>query len=418
MKKIRFKKIQINWGSFFDYLVLIILSSLILVNILIALPLTEKLTDIVAFDLNISQDYWSKEYFLDLESNDINDIQKTRNVISKRLNQYGVEEFSIYLINDEDNTKVDEEENIIDNDLHIIVKTTQPQIYVEELIRNPYQISIVTRKSEVDFNNEEDPYAQYMGSNYDSTEYDNSIFRNIHMALLPDSNGTDSYFGLAKVWIGKKASFTNFLKEYNNQYIGIEIDGFVTPMYISETNIFAIPLSADETTIKAIDILYNSGNIPTSYTISSQEDLDTEVLELNYIEISIALFVIIVGVYLYLYISKLYSRQTLTLSLISTLLSIATILTIAKITYVPLNPVILLIEAILVIVLTRAVVNNWESRYLITSSVFTISVIFNLIGIGYTKMLAKELITASLLVLLIAIFTKYFVNKIKRYFKK
>jgi hypothetical protein len=417
MKKIRFKKIKLNWRNFFEYILLIVLSSLIVVDLLIALPLTEKLTDIVAFDLNVAQDFWSKEYFLDLESDNLKDIQKTRNIISRRLNKYGVEEFSIYLIDNQDKVIADDTE-VVDNDLHIIVRTTKPQIYVEELIRNPYQMSIVTRKEDVNFEDEEDPYAQYMGDNYNQTEFNNTSFRNIYIAKLPDSGGTDSYFGLAKTWPTNKSNFTKFLKEYNNQYIGIDIDGFVTPVYVSESNIFAIPLSADETSKDAIDILYNSGNIPTSYTISSQNIVETEVLDINYIEISVALFIIITVIYLYQYITKLYNKNSLVLSFISTILTISTMLTIYKITNLPINPVILLIQAIFVIVLTRALITNRESKYLITGLLFIISLIFNLIGIGYIKILTKELLTLSLLTLLISVFTEIYMNKISKYFKK
>ena len=275
MKKIRFKKLNIKWGNFFNYVTLIILSSIILLIILIALPLTEKLTDIAAFDLNIADNYWSKEYILDIDSEDSKEINQTRNILFKRLNDYGVEEVSIYKE---------------DGNLRVVVTTTLSQMYVEELIRNPYQFKIVTRKEDVNFDDEEDPYAQYMGENYNETEFDYSTFRNIYITQLPNTSGEDSFFGLAKPWVTKSKAFTDFLNSNLNQYIGIDIDGFVTPMYLSESNVFAIPLSADKTSVKPIDILYNSGHIPTSYTISEQTDLESREMNISYIEISIAIF--------------------------------------------------------------------------------------------------------------------------------
>lgn len=403
MKKIRFKKFQINWKNFLNYILLILLSSFLLLDVLIALPLTEKLTDIVAFDLNVSNNSWSKEYILDLESEDVKDINKTRNILFKRLNQYGVEEVSIYKE---------------DNNLRVVVTTSLAQIYVEELIRNPYQYSIVTRKEDVDFENEEDPYAQYMADNYNDTTLDSSIFRNIHIALLPDSNGTDSYFGIAKVWPNKQQEFRNFLTENTGKSIGLKIDGFVTPMSISDSTIFAIPLGADEESIEAIDILYNSGNIPTSYTISDQKDLEITNSKLDYIEISIAIFVIILVIYGYLYITKLYTTKYLITSLFATVLAIATLLTMLKISFIPVNTYILLIESIIIIILTRVLTTNPESRYLITASTFGISLIMRILGIGYIKIFANDMLIISLLILLCVIFSNYYINNITKYFKK
>ncbi|MCD4811940.1 hypothetical protein K8R14_05105 [bacterium] len=403
MRKIRFQKKTINWKGLLDYILLILLSSLLFLNILIALPLTEKLTDIIAFDLNVSKDYWSKEYILELESEESTDLSKTRDVLFRRLNEYGVEEASIYKE---------------DGDLRIVVSTTLPQMYVEELIRNPYQYRIVTRNEDVNFEDVENPYAQYMGENYDETEFDASTFRNIFLTNLPDSNGTDSYFGIAKTWPNKSQSFKNFLNNHIGDSIGVDIDGFVTPMYISDSSIFAIPLNVTDESIKAVDILYNSGSIPTSYTISEQTDLESKTINIDYIEVSIAIFIVIIIIYAYLFYTKIYTTPLLTTSLFATLLSMASMLTILKITFLPINPFILIISVIFIIILTRVIITNPESKYLITTSVFILAFIFKLLGIGYLRMVGNDLLTHSLLVLLCVSFSEYYITKISIYFKK
>ncbi|MCD4756507.1 hypothetical protein K8R20_02750 [bacterium] len=402
MRKIRFKK-SINWKSFLDYILLILLSSFLFLNILIALPLTEKFSEIVAFDLNTSTEYWSKEYILDLESEDSKDLNKTRDILFRRLNQYGVEEVSTYAEG---------------NSLRVVVSTTLPQMYVEELIRNPYQYRVVTRKEDVDFENTEDPYAQYMGENYNETEFDASTFRNIYITQLLDSSGTDSYFGIAKPWPHKSQDFKNFLNDQIGESVGVDIDGFVTPMYISDSAVFAIPLSTTDESIRAINILYNSGNIPTSYTISQQNDLGSEVFSMDYIEVSIAIFITIIIIYTYLFFTKIYTNTLLTTSLFATLLSIASMLTILKITYLPTSSYILIIGTIFIIILTRVIITNPESRYLITASVFILSLIFKLLGIGYLRIIGNDFLTLSLLVLLSVTFSEYYINKISIYLKK
>jgi hypothetical protein len=189
-------------------------------------------------------------------------------------------------------------------------------------------------------------------------------------------------------------------------------------MSISDSTIFAIPLGADEESIEAIDILYNSGNIPTSYTISDQKDLEITNSKLDYIEISIAIFVIILVIYGYLYITKLYTTKYLITSLFATVLAIATLLTMLKISFIPVNTYILLIESIIIIILTRVLTTNPESKYLITASTFGISLIMKILGIGYIKIFANDMLIISLLILLCVIFSNYYINNITKYFKK
>ena len=171
MKKLKFKKLKfnINWKIFFNYILLIFLTSLILLNFLIALPLTESIAEIRAFDLNIVDDYWSKEYILNLDTEDNSQIRETKNILFRRLNNYGVEEASIY------------EEG---SQLRVVVKTSKNQTYVDELVRNPYQYKLVTRKEEVDFESEENTLAPYLAENYNETEFDASIFRKGALANL------------------------------------------------------------------------------------------------------------------------------------------------------------------------------------------------------------------------------------------
>lgn len=403
MTRIRFKKLNIDWNSFFNYLFLILLSSLILLTFLIALPLTEKLTDVVAFDLNVRNQFWSKEYTLELDSNNQSDIRKTKNILFNRLNKYSVEEVLIYQE---------------DSSLKIVVKTTQPQTYVEELIRSPYQYSIVTRKEDVDFESEENQLAPYLAQNYDDTLFDSSIFRNIHITQLPTSTGENSYFGLAKTWPHKSKGFNSFLEEQKEKYVGIKIDDFVTPVYINDPKLFAIPLGDQEEGIEAIDILYNNGNIPISYTLSEQRDLEVKDIQINYIEVTIAIFISIIAIYLYTYFTGLYDKNLILRSMFIVQLSLGFFLSFLKITYIPIHTFILIIDAVLLIMLTSTIKQHEESKVSLFIGSFSIGIIFNFIGIGYLKILGNHMIIISTISFLAVIFGDYYINKISVYFKK
>lgn len=403
MVRIRFKKVKINWSQFFNYVLLILLSSFLLLNFLIALPLTEKLTSVTAFDLNVIEEMWSKEYTLELESEDNSDIAKTKNILFKRLNQYGVEEVSI---SQEEST------------LRVVVKTSRPQTYVDELVRNPYRYSIVTRKEDVDFDDEENQLTPYLAENYNETKFDSTTFRQIYVTQLPDSSGNDSYFGIAKPWPNKSGEFREFLNEYQSEYIGVNIDGFVTPIYLSETTVFAIPLNADEQSVEAIDILYNSGRTPTTYQTSDQIVLESEEISIDYIEITIALFVSIIVIYLYTYFTNIYSRDEIMRSLFATLISLAAFLTFLKIKSVPVHSYILLVDAIFLILITNVINHNPESRNYILVGSFISALIFSLLGIGYLRILGGDLIIISLISFLSVTVGNYYINKIIAYFKK
>jgi preprotein translocase subunit SecD len=403
MRKIRIKTPTIKWGEFFNYVFLILLSSLLLLNFLIALPLTEKISDVTAFDLNTVEDMWGQEYVLELESEEPADIRKTENILFKRLNNYGVEEASIY-----------QDGNV----LTVRVKTSKPETYVDELVRNPYRYSIVTRKDDVDFEDEENQLAPYLAENYNETQFDSRTFRNIHVTKLPDSSGTDSYFGIAKPWTHKGGEFKKFLQEYEEEYIGVNIDGFVTPIYLSDSSVFAITLNADDQSVQAIDILYNSGRIPTTYEVSNQENIEVSSFDINYIEVTIALFISVIAIYLYVYFMNLYSRYEIARSLFATLLSLATFLAFLKLRSVPVHEFILLIDAVLLILLTNIINHNPESRNNILIGTFTIAIIFNLLGIGYLKILGGDLILISVISFLSVSIGNFYINKIIEFFKK
>jgi hypothetical protein len=377
---------------------------LILLNFLIALPLTESIAEIRAFDLNVVNDYWSKEYVLELDSENSAEIRKTKNILFRRLNNYGVEEVSVYQENSQ---------------LRVVVKTSKDQTYVDELVRNPYQYSLVTRKEEVDFEREENTLAPYLVENYNETEFDASAFRNIYITELPNSSGDKSYFGIGKPWANRSGQLKDFLSEYMEQYIGVDIDGFVTPIYVNDPSQLAIVITAEnEEGVEAINLLYNSGNIPVGYELTSQNELDVKKFDVNYIEITVAVFVSILAIYIYRYFTKIQSKKETIKTMFVTLLSLAMFLSVLKIINSPVHIFILLIDAVVIILFSNILYQNPESRYPLLISAFLIGLIFKYLGIGYLRIWGSDLLMISIVSVISILLVNLFINKLSFYFKK
>lgn len=239
-------KLSLNLKPLLNYILIIIVTSLFLATIFIALPLTEKYFSKVNYNLTLKNGlYWSKEYVISAEDTSVQSLESINNIFFKRLKGFGVEEIS---------------SNIIDNKIHITITSTKDQSLVRELLANRFSAQIVTRKADVNFENSGDQYAYIYATNYDATEWDRSDFRNVYITKLKTNSGEQSYFAIFKLWPNKTEAFKAFLGKYNGQYIGVNIDGFVTPYLVDTTQqIFAIPISTEDIQqIKVMSLLYNS----------------------------------------------------------------------------------------------------------------------------------------------------------------
>ena len=173
--KIQFKfrkKPKQNIKKILNSFLLILLGALFISTILISLPLTEKVSDKFPFNLTTkNEEYWSKEYVISVNSSDKGEINKVKQIIYKRLRNYGVEKVNIFsdIISD------------TESQLRIVVNTTKDRELVYKLVSSQYSFRIVSRKKEVDFDNPENPYAITMRENYEDTEWDYNDFRTVYI---------------------------------------------------------------------------------------------------------------------------------------------------------------------------------------------------------------------------------------------
>lgn len=392
-------------------LFLIIATSIIFTTVLVALPLTEKITERTSFDLVTKENqYWSKEYTLELQTTDKKSIERVRNIIFRRLNRFGVENIKITNIGKE--VREGEEVTVI----KVLVNTTKNPNLVKELVANQFQIRIVVRKEEVDFFDEEEPFAYLFAENYEPTGWDRTNFRNIHITELKTTDNTYTYFAIFKPWISKQADFTKLLDTYRGEYLGIDIDGFVSPYLVplESQKIFAIPLNyQSEEDVEAINILYNSGIISTSYSLVNEEDLEPKVIKVNYVGISIGFVVSLLLTYLSLVLLKHDDVNMVKKALLASILTICIYLSILKIFNIPVDTFLLPIVAILTFLLIKTVVVNLDSVVYIEIALITVFLIVKTVGYGYAEILANHLIWLVLLSKVSLIASEWYLNKLK-----
>ena len=395
-------KLNMNVKPLLNYILIIVITALFIASIFIALPLTEKYVSKATYNLNTKDKaYWSQEFIVSTEETDAKSLNDLRNIFYKRLKGFGVEEVSTYVENDK---------------IRIDVTTTQDKDLVKELISNKFEVKIVTRKSDVNFDDSNNTYAYMLGTNYDATQWDRSDFRNVYITKLKTSNGDYANFAIFKLWPAGEEKFKKFLLQYNGISIGIDIDGFVTPHVVDNTSqIFAIPISSDDPQqLKVMSLLYNSGIVKTNLKIDSQKDLDVNVPTVNYIQITLGILVAIVVLYFYLFISKTTSSEILLKSLLATTLTISLYLAFLKIFQIPVDTFMLSIEAILAIMVTRIIAEGKDSVFYIELFLLIVlaSVIF--LGNGFISIIAQDMLILTALSKLCLVISAWYINKVKK----
>lgn len=286
IKRLKLPKIS----EVLKFLFLVISTSLILISIYIALPQTEKLIKNQRYDLHISDlSIWSKEYTVELklEQDQIDKkwqhINRTKNIISNRLSQLGVSNV---------NFETKEIDNLTTN-LIITVKSNIDKSQVESLVQSRGLFTLVVKKDDVTFNSEENPYAQFLPDNYTQSDLTRKYFRTVYITKLKTTSGDYAYFGIFKPWIWNNSKYYNFLAQNSGKEGGINSDGFVTPVQIpvyelSKTSsatakpVLSVGIGSDPDVARIQGILYNSGEIPISYTSKESKDIEVEKSNIDY----------------------------------------------------------------------------------------------------------------------------------------
>lgn len=401
-------KFKFDIKPLLNYLAVILATALGITTILVALPLTEQISERTSFDLLTKDDfYWSSEYFLTLQTAREQEIEQTRDILFKRLERFGVEKISVRNLgqNEEGNTT-----------LKVVVNTTKDPEYVRELISNRFNVQIVTKKEDVDFFEAEDEFAYLFADNYNPTEWDRSDFRNVHITELRTADNSYAYFAIFKPWPNKQGAFFNFLNEYKGDYVGVNIDGFVTPYLVphEEQNMFAVQMNTDdEMQVKAMNILYNAGVIPTDFFLLEENELEPQIIQLDHIRISIGMLISFVLVYAYMFLLKKASPETLKKSFLATVITLSIYLTVLKLFSIPIDTFLLPIIGILVALLIKIISANKDSVIYIETGLIIILMLVMLLSYGYMNILATHLIALIVLSKLCLIGSGWYIDKVR-----
>lgn len=291
--KIKAPRLKLNIIPIVRFVALVAFTVFGLTSLLIALPMTEEYIGSAEYNLDVKnpEQYWKAAYVIELKikKEDRNQttarIEYTKSVLAKRLQSYGVEEFTInnytpdrsedrpelgteqglpeVELNQGDEVSTDdtsetltEQDVTITNDgdgsdtlpteeidflatseedeydskfLRIVVQSSQDQQEVESLISTRYFIRILDPKDDIDFNSAENQLAAYLPENYNRTDFTRRDFRNIAVKELPTTGNGTSFFAIFKPWFFTSGDFNDFMSERAGQQIGIAIDDFVSP---------------------------------------------------------------------------------------------------------------------------------------------------------------------------------------------
>ena len=409
--KIKIKKIDFKYV--FNYIFVIILTSLIFVAILISLPLTERVSSQVTYDLKTKSElYWAKDYTLELDIWDRVDKEKildrTTSTLYKRLSKYGVEKVDMYTFTQGEMEYI-----------NIHIQSSIPQEYVDELIRSPFIISIVTRNPDIDFEDPENPYAVYLVDNYLTTEFTRDSFRNIYITKLKNSANEYSYFALFKTWPWN-SQWDTFLEDYQGQEVGVSVDGFVTPVQIPTTQpiVFALPISTEEKEeAKLINLLYNTDTILEPYTLIDEQQVPIENIEGDYIKILEGVLLATVVIYAYLLLIDKTSKRVLVLSALSTIITISLWVSYLKIMSLPTDIFLLTIEILAIIAILRITTENSESKIVVNVLLALIASLVAILGTGFAKIFASDLFVLLMLGIISQQIAWFYTTKVKNILK-
>lgn len=355
--------------------------------------------------------YWAKEYILELNPEDQTDIEgkvnKTKSILQTRLRNIGVEQSNISSYKEGENEYIKVE-----------VQTTKEKELIDTLVKSPYRVEILTRKDDVNYEDTENPLIPYLPENYNTTDFNGEDFRNVFVTKLKNSAGEYSYFALFKTWPWK-TDWKKFLEEYSGQIVGVSIDGFVTPVQInSQDNTFAVSAStSEEKYAKVIDLLYNSGNIPISYSTIAENELEVDIAEIDYIKLTEGILVAIIFIYIYLLLIEKTPQKILIQSGLSSIITVSGWITYLKISSTPIDIFILALEVIAIVVIIRLITENIESRLHVTILLLIVSIMGVLFGSGYVKMFTQDLIILLVFSNLSLLITSFYITNVKKSLK-
>lgn len=389
---IRFRKPKIKIKSFFRIVTAALISSVLISTVLISLPYTERVYDKVRYDVTLAPKIWKEQYTLELNvkpadfDRKAKKVSETKAILERRLRQYGVQEINFR----------EERSNVRDVAILVLtVETDKDKESVERLISQRNYLRFVLRKEGVNFEDEENPFAQYDPANYVKTPFSLHYFRQIYITELQATGGEKTTFSIYKPWEYKANDFYEYFDKYAGQYAGIEIDGFVSPIIVPITASsvtggitarapFALGVSGTKNDIKILNILNNTGVIPVKYTLKEQKSINIKEFEFDYIKTILVISILTTIIYIANY---LFTKNGSLISFFAYGLTATTVIAGMKMLSVPIQPITMLYTALTLTILLPILSNSKA----VSITIALLGLLLSFTGIGYILDIGRNL---------------------------
>lgn len=151
--------------------------------------------------------------------------------------------------------------------------------------------------------------------------------------------------------------------------------------------------------------------MPLNYTTLSEKDILIQSPEIDYIKLTEGILVAIIFIYIYLLLIEKTPKDILLRSGISSIITVAVWISYLKISDTPVDIFLLALEVITIVAVIRIITENVESRMIVTVLIALISSLCILLGSGYVKLFANDLLILMILGnLSLSISTFYLLN--------
>jgi hypothetical protein len=258
-------------------ILLAVFSAILVSSIVIAAPKVETLIPSINYDLITTSPEIKRSYDFSATDTNIEKVKSDIKVIETKLHKLGYFNVEVSNISEEN---IEEVQTFKFN---IKVQTSKDISYVDRIMSDRSSISFMTVKDGFDPSKTDNQIDAYLVDNYNSTQFNNSYFRNIQVQKLKDSSDEYSYFAMLKAYPRETKELDTFLKENNGKYIGINFGNYVVPRQIEGEQLKSLFLflTKDDTEAKYYLTVLNSGVIQSNLEMVSQADETPKLLDFN-----------------------------------------------------------------------------------------------------------------------------------------
>jgi hypothetical protein len=440
---------------------IVVITSIFITASLIALPRTEDYIPTNTFNLRVREKLQTKSYILELETsaNNTSHIEETKSVIKKRLNKFGVEATKFEVLNNytppeepeqpevsiagEEGTETEvdtedseetqqEQEEEVKAYLKVTTYTDKDESLVDLLVSERFYFRILTLKEDANIEGENSQILQRLPQNYDKTDFDASTFRTIKVDESLDNEGNEAYFAYFKAWPHRSIAWNSFLEDNASKVIGIEIDGAVNPLQVdpyfdpelrsqsqlSRNPQFAVGITGGEAEAEITSILYNTGHTPVNYDVVEQTVEESLIFDVNYIEVTAAFFAAIIAIYLFTYVRNREEQDKNIIFILSTIMLFGIWMATLKLTATHVSLPITVLQGLMLVILAKVFVYRESNKLLIELPLALLLLLVATFEDGLLQTYAAQLITLSVLLLLIVNTMGIYINKMRNFLVK